>query len=79
MNKFRIQIASVPDRENLVAEIWNENLMIAEINDERGELEIEIYPDQSEKLIFDCQEFIDVLERAKNRLLVMRPIDSEKS
>lgn len=76
MDKFRIQIASVPDRENLVAEVWHEDIMVAEINQERDQLEIELYP--LKRLLFDYQEFIDVLERAKNRLLSMGPIDNVK-
>lgn len=74
MSRFRIQIASNLDRrEILVAEIWDGEELIAEINDEKDRLEIEIYsPYKSEKYIFDCQEFIDSLELAKNKLLSMR-------
>ena len=34
MSKFNIELSSVPDRENLVAEIWYENKMVAEVNKE---------------------------------------------
>lgn len=73
MNRFRVQIASNLDRrENLVVEIWYGSELIAEINDEKNRLEIEIYPNETEKLVFDCEEFLDVLGKAKNKLLDLR-------
>ena len=33
-----IKIASVPDRENIVAELWHENEQFAELNQEQGEI-----------------------------------------
>ncbi len=66
MSKFDIEISSVPDREKLVAEIWYEKNLIAEINQESDNLEIELYPLQ--KVTFDYQEFLQILETAKNKL-----------
>lgn len=43
MNKFRIEISSVPDRENLVAEVWFNEVLVAEINQETRELKIEFF------------------------------------
>lgn len=43
MSNLRVQFASLPDREYVVAEIWNGNIQIAEVNREKGTLEIEIY------------------------------------
>ena len=34
MSKFKIEISSVPDRENLVSEIWHNEILVAEINQE---------------------------------------------
>ena len=66
MNKFNIEIVSVPDRNKLVAEIWHKKDLIAEINQEKDYLEIELYPLQ--KVTLDFQEFLRVLEAAKIKL-----------
>lgn len=44
MNRFEVIIASVPDRENVVAEIWYEQKMLAEVSNEDGNVEVELYP-----------------------------------
>ncbi len=67
MNRFEIIIASPPDRERLVAEIWHNNILVAEINQEAESLEIELY--KNEKLIFNLNEFLLALEDAKKALL----------
>lgn len=67
MSKFKIEITSVPDREKLVAEIWFEENLIAEINTERDCVELELYPSQG--LILELNEFIKALEIAKNKLI----------
>ena len=67
MNKFNIEISSVPDRNKLVAEIWYEKNLIAEINQEHDNLEIELYSTQ--KVTFDYHEFLKILETAKNKLM----------
>lgn len=66
MSDFKIEIASVPDRKKLVAEIWFAEKLIAEINQEKGELEIKFY--HHNKLIFQLDEFIDALINVKNKL-----------
>lgn len=66
MSKFRIEITSVPDRENLVAEIWFSENLIAEINQEQDEFEIELYSNQKLTLKFD--DFVRTLEVAKKKL-----------
>ena len=43
MNKFEIEVASLPDRENLVSEIFYENVQFAEISQETGELRIQFF------------------------------------
>ena len=67
MSKFNIELSSVPDRENLVAEIWYENKMVAEINKETEKFVIEFCLD--EKISFMLDEFLEVLENAKRRIL----------
>ena len=67
MSKFNIELSSVPDRENLVAEIWYEKKMVAEVNKETEKFVIEFYLD--EKISFMLDEFLEVLENAKRRIL----------
>lgn len=66
MSKFNIELSSAPDRENLVAEIWYEEKMIAEVNNESGKFVIEFYFDG--KISFMLDEFCEVLEKAKRRI-----------
>ena len=66
MRKFEIEIVSVLDRNKLVAEIWYEKKLIAEINQETESLEIELYAQEKVSLNYD--EFLKTLEVAKNRL-----------
>jgi len=66
MSKFKIEISSVSDRENLVAEIWHDDILVAEINQEKGTLEIQLY--KSEKMRLDLDEFLEILRHAKNEL-----------
>ena len=67
MSKFNIELSSVPDRENLVAEIWYENKMVAEVNKETEKFVIEFCLD--EKISFMLDEFLEVLENTKRRIL----------
>jgi hypothetical protein len=67
--EMRICIVSPPDREKLVAEIIFDNEQWAELDQEDGTLNLEIYPRQSKeywKLSFD--ELIAALNEAKKRL-----------
>lgn len=66
MRKFKIEISSVPDRENLVAEIWHNDILVAEINQENEKLEIELY--RSDKIAFDLEDFLGILKTAKKEL-----------
>jgi len=67
MEGLKVEISSVPDRENLVAEIWLNNIMIAEVNQEFGSLEIEFYFDKR-STSFDYECFLNALIEAKKRL-----------
>lgn len=67
MSKFTIEISSVPDRENLVAEIWCNEILVAEINQETEELDIEFY--LTEKIVFELDDFIETLLTAKRQIM----------
>ena len=67
MEKFKIEITSVPDREELVAEIWYNEFLICEINQESEFLEIEFYIDN--KISFNLYNFLSILEQAKKKLV----------
>ena len=67
MSQFKIEIASVPHRENLVAEIWYSEVLIAEINQEKENLEIQLYP--VGEISVNLEEYLDALHTAKKELL----------
>jgi hypothetical protein len=65
----RIVIASPRDRERLVAELWSQGEMWAEVNQEKSDLQIEIYPSKSGRpWQFGLAELERTLEEAKQRL-----------
>jgi hypothetical protein len=67
--EFRLTLASPPDRERLVVEVFSGDEQIAELNRESGDIEIELYPRRrGTPWIFPCAEFLEVLSRAKDRL-----------
>lgn len=70
MKKFELIYATLPDKEQEVAEIWYGNKQICEINQENSNLEIEIYAYEnntnkhlSVKIPFE--EFLVLLNKAK--------------
>ena len=66
----RICVSSPPDREKLVAEIFFGDAQWAEINQERGGLEVEFYPrPDGEPWRIDYQDAVNVLHEAKRRLV----------
>ncbi|RLC19102.1 MAG: hypothetical protein DRI57_07645 [Deltaproteobacteria bacterium] len=68
-NNFTVEIASVPDRENLVAEIWLGDIMVAELSDCNGKAMLEIYPnDKGSRWNVECEEFIGALLLAEKKL-----------
>ncbi len=70
MRKCRITISSLPDRENLVAEISYNNIQFAEINQEADELKIQFYPHPKEGFWeFSVDEILNSIEKAKKRLI----------
>ena len=72
LEKFEVIIASLPDRENLVAEIVYDHVEWAEISDEKldGNLVIQFYAHPRNKYWeFRLDEALEILEKAKKRLL----------
>ncbi len=68
--KYRICIASPPDREYLVAEIFFDDVQWAEINRERETLEIEFYPrPDGTPWRIDYEDVLGVLHEAKQKLV----------
>lgn len=67
---FLIEIASVPDRDELVAEIWHGDEMVAEMqSDDKEGFVLEIYPRESgAPWLFDLRGWIAALEEAQRRL-----------
>ena len=70
MEKFEIIIASLPDRERVVAEIFYGNVQWVEISQETEELIIQFYPHpRQEYWEFSFNEAFEALEKAKKSLL----------
>jgi len=70
MENFRITVVSLPDRERLVAEVLYRGIQWAEISQETKELSIQFYPNPVQKYWeFPCEEALQILEQAKNKLL----------
>ena len=79
MNDLSITIASVPDRENVVAELWYKNQLWGELSYENNEFQLEIYPSSRgdawnfnyEKVL---QSIIDAKEKLINELTIPQDI-----
>lgn len=67
--KYSIIITSVDDRSNLVAEIWNGDQMIAEINQENKDLEVEFYSNRDNTPIsLNLEALFNALNEGKQEL-----------
>jgi hypothetical protein len=70
MEKFRVNIASLPDRERLVSEIFLGDTQVAEINQEGDHPRLEIYPrPEGGAWDFDLDSFLETVVAAKQALL----------
>ena len=70
MNGFEITIASLPDRERVVAEIYYDNFQWVEISQETNELLIQFYSHpKQDHWEFQLDEAVTVLQEAKKALL----------
>jgi len=69
MKQMTITIASVPDRDTLVAELWCENELWGELSQQQGELKLEIYPaPNGQTWNLKYEELIDIIQEAKKKL-----------
>jgi hypothetical protein len=70
MSALRIQIASSPDREKVVAELWWGDEMWGEISQEGPEPQLELYPRRDGRpWSFPLAEALDLIQRARRTLL----------
>jgi hypothetical protein len=71
LSKIEIIIADVPDRERLVAEIWSERELMAELRWEADDQDcvIEIYPQRAGKpWSMPYKALVSALQQAMQRL-----------
>ena len=67
---MHISIASPPDREDLVAEIFFGHDQWAEVSNEGGSLTLEIYPQRTgEPWAFSYDDALAAIQEARRRLL----------
>ena len=69
--KLTLQIASLPDREYVVAEIWYGDVQWGELSQEQGSLlTLEIYPNPTgNPWAFEFNDVVEILAQAKRRLV----------
>ena len=68
-NSFEILIASLPDREKVVAEIWFGEFQFAEISRESEELAVQVFPHpRGAEWLFKYADLMEVLAEAGRSL-----------
>lgn len=78
MEKFSITVASLPNRDQLVAEIFYEDVQWVEISQDTGKLIIEFYPHPTlECWQFPLDQALEALQKAKKRLVDLGPIRAD--
>lgn len=69
ISKIEIILASLPDRENMVAELWVEKSQLAEIQIEGSDLRVELYARRDgASWSIEYPVLLDALEKAARRL-----------
>ena len=69
-SKYEINIASVPDREQVVAEIWIGDVLFAELRREGTDVLVEMYPRPSgEPWVVESEWLSGIMLEAKSKLL----------
>ena len=72
--RYEVLIASVPDREEVVAEIFIDDVLWGELTDEGRPMNFEVYPHPSgEPWTVDVDDLLRAIQSAKDRLLAMGP------
>jgi hypothetical protein len=82
MSEFRITVASDPDHEDLIAEIYFGDEFVALLSQENGfeSIEVELHPRQNgQPHRFPLGDLQGALEKAKSRLWELRRTASVKS
>lgn len=67
-SELSIEITSVPDRDDLVAEIWKGGDMLGELRHEDGGLRVQIYPAPSGPWDVGYDDLVAVLSQAREKL-----------
>lgn len=68
MEDFEITVASLPDRENIVAEIAYKGYQWVELSNECGKFIIQFYPHPNEDFWeFPIDEALNILQKAKEK------------
>lgn len=78
--RFRIDIVGDLDYEDLIAEIYFENQILAVLTQELGfaQMQIELYPPLNQKFwLFKMSEYEEVIQYAKKRLWDLRKIPDD--
>ena len=69
MSELKILVATVPDRDEPVTEIWCGSELWAELRAENGRQIIEIYPrSDDDRWSFDLDLLLDALRQASTRI-----------
>lgn len=63
---MKIIITDDDKRDNLIAEIWHQDKIIAEVNSEKNQLEIEFFDIKG--LVINFEEFVELIQNVKNEL-----------
>ena len=72
MKKFEITVGSLPNKNNLVADIFYGNIQVAEISNENNEFLIQIYCYKDKDCWeFSLDEFQKIIEETKQRLIAV--------
>lgn len=67
--KWIIELASLPDRDEVVAEVWHGDEQLAEVRREVEATRVTLFLAQGGAWDFDLDELMSVLQRAKARLI----------
>ncbi len=66
---FVINIASVPDRDQVVAEVWSQHGLVAEVRRVGGRFHVQLFaPHDASCWYVDLQDLVGALNDARERL-----------
>lgn len=63
---IKVQVASVSDRERLVAELWLNDVQLAEVSREGDRFEVEVYPGVG---LIPLDLYMEALDKARSELM----------